>query len=313
MVLHDAACRGDLEALKSIISENHDIINTQNDKGETALYCAIENGHQMVAKFLVEVCGADVGIVCTHGTIALHAAILRGGNLETVQLLTTNDTLNVLSQRMGQSPINLAARFGHESFVNFLLDQGADFTLPNFAGETPLFSAARSGHLSIVTCLVEKIDSTAIDQTDAFGASPFFVACMCGHLSVAEYMSSKGADVTKTKNDDMSPLIVAAWRGHLDIVQYLVKEKGCDPKESTVFGRVGSKVIMSNQQDTAGTFAQVPRCYSLFRTIFTVFHCCSSFCCPLPPPSRALLLLPMDMIHVNRNRHLMCFWTVDTW
>lgn len=57
--LTDAAQRGDLEGVKSLLEKDHELARERDESGATALHYAALNGHRRIVELLVEG-GADV-------------------------------------------------------------------------------------------------------------------------------------------------------------------------------------------------------------------------------------------------------------
>src|SRR2546425_6590017 len=83
----EAAVNGNMERVKSLLKEGVSI-NSQTQKGHTALMLAAGKGQTNVVKFLIEA-GADVNIQAGHKETALHLAA-GFGHKGVVELLLTN-------------------------------------------------------------------------------------------------------------------------------------------------------------------------------------------------------------------------------
>lgn len=79
-----------------------------------------------------------------------------------------------------RTPLSLAAAFGQDAAVNFLLDQNyVTVDSMDNACQTPLSFAARSGHAMIVVGLFR--EGVMVDSQDTRGRTPLPYAAEQGH------------------------------------------------------------------------------------------------------------------------------------
>lgn len=109
----DAVLSGDIEAVQALLEQGVNV-DTTDEVGRTALFIAIEAGHNDVAQLLVE-SGADVNARDpTYGRGPLFAALLTG-NVEVVLLLAKEG-----SEGMGLL-LRQGARVGREEYLELAL------------------------------------------------------------------------------------------------------------------------------------------------------------------------------------------------
>ncbi|TAJ10764.1 MAG: peptidase C14 [Nitrospirae bacterium] len=152
--LYNAAERGDLKAVQTLVGQGAVINEASGIDGEVPLVGAAQNGKMEVVQFLLSH-GADVNKADDFERTALHAAAA-GGHLSIVQLLLERGA-NVNSQnRFKFTPLSSAASAGHAQVVKLLLDRGADVSIPDYWGTQPLWWAVRgNGNAEIVQMLLE--------------------------------------------------------------------------------------------------------------------------------------------------------------
>ena len=123
--------------------------------------------------------------------------------------------------------LHVAARYGHLSVVEYLVNQKADINAhaSGYLSGTPLHLAAQNGHLSVVEYLVNQKADIYSKNKDEW--TPLHFAAQNGHLSVVEYLVNQKADINAQASGYRSgtPLHLAAQNGHLSVVEYLVNQK----------------------------------------------------------------------------------------
>ena len=123
----------------------------------------------------------------------------------------------------GATPLQVAARNGHEPVVRLLLENEADISTENKKGETALYWAARNGHKTIVGLLLE--GGAVVSTKDNEGWNALDWAVLEGNSEIVRELLEHGVDA---ENDGRNKaLVLAAWEGHDDTVQMLL-DNGAD-------------------------------------------------------------------------------------
>ena len=119
--------------------------------GSPALMCAVcVQSYEIVELLLNENAQVDLREHTSKSTALLEAS--RGGNLLLVAKLVTNGANVNALDKDGNSPLLLAARFGHTDVVKYLVEQGAD-TKHTYEGKTVRQWAAHYDHRDILRYL----------------------------------------------------------------------------------------------------------------------------------------------------------------
>eukprot|EP00945_MAST-04E_sp_MAST-4E-sp1_P004913 g4913.t1 len=133
----------------------------------------------------------------------------------------------------GETPLYIAAKFGHSAALNTLLQLNARVNEPNKDGETPAFVAAANGNFLIINRLVQHKD-VDIDRAQTLGATPLLIASQNGNVNIVRALLEAGAQVDVPKHDDNSTaLIMAAQEGHTNICELLLEHKASSRKENS--------------------------------------------------------------------------------
>uniref|UniRef100_A0A8I6XRR0 Uncharacterized protein n=1 Tax=Hordeum vulgare subsp. vulgare TaxID=112509 RepID=A0A8I6XRR0_HORVV len=163
-----------------------------------------------------------------------------------------------------ETPLLLAATFGHTATAAWLLERGASARAPDVDGETPLQWAAYNGtlrthlagrrHLALLRVPVAPVETSwplpiaygyaerVLDQTRArAGLTCWRVVRAAGDRDLVMLLLYKGADVGAA-NPRGTALHVAAMRGCPEVVRVLLRH-GADPNK--VASRVFTPLVPS--------------------------------------------------------------------
>ncbi|XP_051751797.1 ankyrin-1a isoform X18 [Ctenopharyngodon idella] len=155
----------------------------------------------------------------------------------------------VCLQQKGFTPLYMAAQENHLEVVKFLLDNGANQTIPTEDGFTPLAVALQQGHENVVALLINhgtkgKVRLPALhiaarnddtrtaavllqndpnpDVLSKTGFTPLHIAAHYENLNVAQLLLNRGADVNFTPKNGITPLHIASRRGNVIMVRLLL-------------------------------------------------------------------------------------------
>jgi ankyrin repeat protein len=182
--------------------------------------------------------GADVNMVDYSGATAAFTASSKNYIASLKVLVKHGAGLNIFFEDpkqagMTKSCTYIAAGCGHLAVLNYLCENGADFTTKcTDKLADPLFIAAQEGRIHIVKALVgfgAFVDPS--DQTD--DCSPLFIAAKNGHLDVVQYLADQGASVhVRATKCEVTPMIAASFHGHMRMMK-LLQSLGADIEHAT--------------------------------------------------------------------------------
>jgi hypothetical protein len=146
--------------------------------------------------------------------------------------------LDVHMADMRLTPLQRAAKNGHELVVKLLLEAGKFYKdAEDRHGRTPLSWAAEMGHEAVVRLLLE----TGKDDTgtaDEHQRTPLSLAAEQGHEAIVKMLLETGKVDPNTKdNCGRTPLHMAADKGHEAIVKMLIETGKADPNAGDIYGR----------------------------------------------------------------------------
>ncbi|XP_048241787.1 transient receptor potential cation channel subfamily A member 1 homolog isoform X2 [Haliotis rufescens] len=210
--------------LKLVYTDN--IINTEDNFGNTALHLAAQNGHtDFVQKMLLKH-KVEHGRKNDTEKTALHLAAEKGHS-KTVEVIVKVDKRGVFAEdQWRNSPLHLAVKGGHIETAEILIKNGADINQMNLDKMTPLDLAAQHGEVEICDLLVKLESQSWLGKHEDI--CPLHLACIKGHLKVVKLLLQKPADVMQKNNDKdkgLNCLDLAVKYGHKDVARYIVRHK----------------------------------------------------------------------------------------
>lgn len=153
------ACKYSISSYNIYLSEIADLLK-QNNEGVFELMTAAKEGNLEKVKSLVEeglrlkVAGDLINMKCDGGRSALLESCSNGHDEVARYLLDNKADVNS-SDNDGYTPLHLASWYGHEVVVQTLLENNASVDVQDFDGDTPLLNACRYKHLSVVKLLTK--------------------------------------------------------------------------------------------------------------------------------------------------------------
>lgn len=213
--LHWAAIQDQADAVEALV-ELGNPVDARDIYGRTPLMAAAVFDSRDAAVALLAL-GADAtAFDSVGGEAAIHFAA-GAGRTRFIELLSAHGApIETPARASGNTPLHLAAAYGHHKTIMFLVDRGADPNVTNYDGVSPIFFASK------------RLRGRTVDLLRRLGARQggMFEAVNANDLVRVQRLIAAGADVNETRQGG-TPLHLAASKGYLGIVGILV-DNGAD-------------------------------------------------------------------------------------
>ncbi|KAH6771572.1 ankyrin repeat family protein [Perilla frutescens var. frutescens] len=151
---------------------------------------------------------------------ALHFAA-REGQSEVCKYLLEELKMDVNTpDEDGETPLAHASRQGHTALSKYLVDHGADPSIPSGLGATALHHSAGIGDIELLKFLLSK-DVNVESQSDA--GTPLIWAAGHGQQDSVKVLLEHNANPDAKTEDDITPLLSAVAAGSLPCLELLIK------------------------------------------------------------------------------------------
>ncbi|VDM51908.1 unnamed protein product [Angiostrongylus costaricensis] len=193
---------------------------------DTPLTLACSNGHAQMVDVLV--CrGANIEHRDKKGFTPLILAAT-GGHRDVVELLLNSGAqIEAQSERTKDTALSLACSGGRKEVVELLLSRGA-----NKLGISPLMLAAMNGHKEATRVLLEQ-GSDINAQIETNRNTALTLACFQGRTEVVGLLLQYNANVEHRAKTGLTPLMEAANGGYVEVGELLL-DACADPNTAPV-------------------------------------------------------------------------------
>lgn len=159
--------------------------NSLMENGDTLFTYAMRSDAPETAKVVMEAEGFDPNALNRFGETPLMLAVFKGNEAIFKRLLELGASTEGAPGRW--TPLHYAATEGRRTFVEYLIEHGADVNAQTKAGVTPLMMAARKPSRVVVTQLLRA--GAYRDYCTDKGMSPADFARNAGDDELAEYLA----------------------------------------------------------------------------------------------------------------------------
>lgn len=239
--LCEASRRGDTAQMAALLQQGTNI-DGKNDRGETALHCAIVENHAKAARLLFTL-GASANIWSKMPPMFLAASL---GNLDVAQMIYERggSAADVKKFSMaGQSYFVDVVSSGNLAGVRFLLEKGANARAQSNSGRPAVVIAARKCHIDMVRLLLNF--GAKVTSDDVSGNSMVGIALDKDNLELLDLLLERGALLGGRTTSGDRVLAAAVARRNVPFALRML-EKGADGNAEDLMGQ---KVIVSVIKD----------------------------------------------------------------
>lgn len=248
--LHDAAERGDLDAIQAAIKQKAALDQPLEHgegsrRGMTPLMCAAAAGKTEAVQSLIKA-GAKVNAGGRDGKTALMLAVI-GGNAGAAQALIDAKALIDARSNENWTAVMFGASRADATLLRTLLAAGANVGFSNKWGQTALMIAAQTGDPEKVRLLVEA--GAPLNAADNEGATGLASAASSeAPVPVLQLLIGAGADVKLADKNGVTPLMRAADRADLEKVTLLLKS-GAPADAKDLSGRTAADWALARDDE----------------------------------------------------------------
>jgi hypothetical protein len=208
--IHDAAMKGDVKKIQSILQSDPKAVSAQDKNGDTPLHLAALHGQDKAVQTLLDG-GADPNAKNNYGAFGPTELGQQFAGARThrdpVVLLNVHGD-QVTGATVGYTPLHLAVfSINHKKIVQMLVTKGANVNAQAGSGATPLYFAVMRGQKDDAAFLLDH--GANPNLTDAYTTSILDVALQMQYSDLVELLVAKGADVNYQDSGRHRPLFYA--------------------------------------------------------------------------------------------------------
>ncbi|KAH7141705.1 ankyrin repeat-containing domain protein [Dactylonectria macrodidyma] len=226
-----AAIENGHEAIARHLVEEGALVDTGDTSCGIPLILTARDGRVSLVKLLVDV-GADVGAEGWHGGQAALSLAAVNGHGDIAELLLQNNAATDLAYDTGRRLLAWAIEQGHDKIIRILVNREVQAVSTDADGSTILPYAAEKGftHATLFSAYTDVIDGSDEDRLEC--------AFERGYTFVVKHLLQQGTYPDHEDKTERTPLILASNEGRARDDATLLLEHGAQPFPEVYFDNV---------------------------------------------------------------------------
>ncbi|KAL3982260.1 Ankyrin repeats (3 copies) family protein [Acanthocheilonema viteae] len=223
--MHYAAIRGFCATLKLLYRANKYTDEVRTNNGHSALMWAAMSGMDTSIRTMIDANSVGNREDCdTQGCTALHLAAA-GDHIEVINTLLCFKWNAEKRNKLGETPLIVAAKSGSTKAVRRFLHAGVDYSSKDKFNNTALHVAADSdGKWETLRQLLRYLkDSSLLNTQNNLGQTPLHCAIEHNAVQCVRYLLRHGADPLIRDNRGWDPLMIAIQQGCWSTIILMLK------------------------------------------------------------------------------------------
>jgi ankyrin repeat protein len=206
----DAIKAGELERVKTMVSETPALVNARGDGGSAVLTAVYHQRKEIVNLLVARGAALTLFEACAAGELERVERFLSAGGVD----------INAHSDD-GWTPLHLASFFGHAKVVELLLVHGADTAArsTNPTANTPLHAALAANQKMVAGLLIGH--GADVNASDGGGWRPLHLAAANNNMDALKTLVAQGAEVGAQNRDGVTAVQLAEQKGHREAAAFL--------------------------------------------------------------------------------------------
>eukprot|EP00126_Sphaerothecum_destruens_P006691 Sdes_comp19485_c0_seq1m10972 len=182
--------KGEVERFQEVLSANRHLLDSKNRKGQTVLFCAVENDEVEMVEKLIEL-GSDINRQDASKSTPLIVSVCNAAQ-DVVDIFMKQKKLQVdIKDEEDMTALHWAVKLSNEALVeNLVKHKRARIDIPNKSGVYPLHSACAEGLVSVLALFLDQ-HPKSWSVKDSFGNSALYYCLMKNQFECFQYLLEK--------------------------------------------------------------------------------------------------------------------------
>ena len=252
-----AIARGNAKFAETLLREDQEQLDMQDNEGNTSLIIAFKTGDSdlYLVKLLIEE-GADMNLQNKKGQNLLMIACDEQ-SVPCVEILIEKGVKTNLQDNEGLTALMIASKRGNKNIVEQLISEGqAEVDLQDHQGRTALMHSVhfqeewhQQADIAAVSRLLIKSGAN-MDLQDNLGWSALMIACQNERVEVCSMLLDKGANLSLKNIERLTAFDIAMRSKNRDLISFFSKLRS-DPSFPVILlsGEVRKESITAARKD----------------------------------------------------------------